>query len=92
MYVTWFIYITPVIPIGNTILLVGSSGFLWYNFLRAWLGDPGIIKMSEEERYQVFKQIYYTVTALLYHNFYIFMITRNVLNFKFRKYIWYLLS
>ncbi|CAG7704209.1 unnamed protein product [Allacma fusca] len=52
MYVTWFRYITPVVPLGQTVLLVGSSGLLWYNFLRVWLGDPGIINMSEDERYQ----------------------------------------
>ena len=53
MYVTWFLYITPVVPLSHTLLLVGSSLLLWYNFLRVWLGDPGIISMSEDERYKV---------------------------------------
>lgn len=49
----WFLYITPVVPLSQTIIMVVSSLFLWYNFLRAWRGDPGVINISREERFQV---------------------------------------
>ena len=28
------------------------STCLWYNFLKAWKGDPGIIKVTEDQRYR----------------------------------------
>lgn len=53
MYVVWFFYIAPEIPLYATVGFVSLSTLLWYNFLRAWRGDPGVIKMSAEERHKV---------------------------------------
>lgn len=53
MYVVWFLYIMPALPISDTVVFVSCSALLWYNFLRAWKGDPGVITVSEDERYKV---------------------------------------
>lgn len=53
MYVVWFLYIMPALPISDTVIFVSCSALLWYNFLRAWKGDPGVITVSEDERYKV---------------------------------------
>jgi len=38
-----------------TIFMVSCSSLLWYNFIGAWKGDPGVIKVSREERLEVFQ-------------------------------------
>jgi len=48
-------FIAPVLPVSDTVIFMLSSTFLWYNFLRAWRGDPGVIIIGKEERYQVAK-------------------------------------
>jgi hypothetical protein len=53
MYAVWFWFIAPVVPTVDTIVFVGLSSFLWYNFIRAWRGDPGAITLTEKERYKV---------------------------------------
>ncbi|CAL8079710.1 unnamed protein product [Orchesella dallaii] len=50
MYIVWFIYIMSSVPILDTIIFVSWSLVLWYNFLRAWKVDPGVIIVSEDER------------------------------------------
>ncbi|CAL8079688.1 unnamed protein product [Orchesella dallaii] len=52
MYVVWFMYIMSSLPLTDTIVFVSCSALLWYNFLRAWKGDPGVITVSEDERYK----------------------------------------
>ncbi|XP_049956340.1 palmitoyltransferase Hip14 [Schistocerca serialis cubense] len=52
MYVTWFVWIAPIVEVWITVLFVGSSLFLWYNFLRAWRGDPGVLSSTQEEKYR----------------------------------------
>lgn len=52
-YVTWMGYIAPVLPGITTILFLSSSCLLWYCFLKAWRGDPGIIRPTQEQRFRV---------------------------------------
>lgn len=52
-YVTWLAYITPNVSAVTTILFLASSGLLWYCFLSAWRGDPGIIRPTQEQRFKV---------------------------------------
>ena len=53
MYVTWFLWIFPVVGLMTTVLFVSCSLGLWYCFLKSWLGDPGIISASNEEKFRV---------------------------------------
>lgn len=52
-YVTWVAYIADTVSMGTTILFLASSGLLWYNFLKSWRGDPGIIRPTQEQRLRV---------------------------------------
>ena len=53
MYVTWIVWITPVVDPWLTLIFLGSSLLLWYNFIRAWRGDPGVLNNTQEEKYRV---------------------------------------
>lgn len=53
MYVVWILYIAPEVPLSATVLFIVMSVALWYNFLKAWRGDPGVIRMTTEERHKV---------------------------------------
>lgn len=52
-YVTWFIYIAPVVSIVTTVIFVASSCLLWYNFLKSWLGDAGIVPRNKKLQFRV---------------------------------------
>lgn len=52
-YVTWIAYIADTVSTTTTILFLISSGLLWYNFLKSWRGDPGIIRPTQEQRLRV---------------------------------------
>lgn len=52
-YVTWLGYIAPTVSTLTTILFLLSSCTLWYCFLKAWRGDPGVIKPTQEQRFRV---------------------------------------
>lgn len=52
-YVTWLGYIAPTVSTFTTMLFLLSSGALWYCFLKAWRGDPGVIKPTQEQRFRV---------------------------------------
>lgn len=52
-YVTWIAYIADTVSAGTTMLFLASSGVLWYNFLKSWRGDPGIIWPTQEQRLRV---------------------------------------
>lgn len=63
-YVTWIGYISPTVSSLTTILFLLSSCILWYCFLKAWRGDPGVIKPTQEQRFRVSSKeldIYYTI-------------------------------
>jgi palmitoyltransferase len=52
IYYTWFAYVTLVVSPLATVLFVLSSTGLWYNFLKAWRADPGIVRTSQEVKYR----------------------------------------
>ena len=45
-YVTWIVYILPFVSGITTATFLGFSGVLWYNFLRCWKGDPGLVNSN----------------------------------------------
>lgn len=51
-YYTWLVHVAPYAGFLTTLLYLSLSAVLWYNFLKAWRGDPGIIRTSEKERYR----------------------------------------
>lgn len=51
-YVTWLTYIAPIVSFVTTGGFLLSSSFLWYCFLKAWRGDPGIIRPTQDQRYR----------------------------------------
>lgn len=51
-YVTWLTYIAPIVSFLTTGGFLLSSSFLWYCFLKAWRGDPGIIRPTQDQRYR----------------------------------------
>lgn len=51
-YATWLFYIMPIVHSAATIAFLVLSTCLWYNFLKAWKGDPGIIKATEDQRFR----------------------------------------
>ena len=56
-YITWITYVMPQVHSLTTILFLCFSGCLWYNFLKAWKGDPGIIKTNEEQRFRAIVEL-----------------------------------
>lgn len=49
-YITWVVYIAPVVsPVVTIAFLVCSAG-LWYFFLKSWRSDPGVIRATQELR------------------------------------------
>lgn len=52
-YITWFIFFMPVVDMSTTLAFLCCSGVLWYCFLKAWKGDPGVIVATEEDRIKV---------------------------------------
>ncbi|KAK8391811.1 hypothetical protein O3P69_017445 [Scylla paramamosain] len=51
-YVTWVLYIHEYAGPSTTGLFFLSSLLLWYNFVRAWRGDPGVITADQAQKYQ----------------------------------------
>ncbi|KAG5883927.1 hypothetical protein JTB14_032150 [Gonioctena quinquepunctata] len=51
-YFTWLIYITPVTHILLTVAFLGSSGLLWYCFLKSWMGDAGVVSTSQQLQFR----------------------------------------
>lgn len=52
IYYTWFTYVTLVVSPLSTVIFVLSSTGLWYNFLKSWRSDPGIVRTSQEVKYR----------------------------------------
>uniref|UniRef100_A0A1Y1KH18 Palmitoyltransferase n=3 Tax=Photinus pyralis TaxID=7054 RepID=A0A1Y1KH18_PHOPY len=52
IYITWIIYIMPHTAIFLTLTFLSSSGALWYCFLKAWLGDPGVISTTKDLQFR----------------------------------------
>lgn len=53
VYVTWFVWIVPCIDFWATSAMLISSILLWYNFLKVWKGDPGIVSSTREEKFRI---------------------------------------
>lgn len=51
-YITWLVYITPIVPTVTTACFLVSSGGLWYFFLKSWRGDPGVIRPTMDQRFR----------------------------------------
>nr|XP_045618619.1 palmitoyltransferase Hip14-like [Procambarus clarkii] len=51
-YVTWVLYIHVYSGLKATGFFLVSSLLLWYNFMRAWRGDPGVITADQAQKYQ----------------------------------------
>lgn len=49
-YVSWAVFIWPVVDKYITILFIIANVFLSLSFLRLWKGDPGIIKLTHNQR------------------------------------------
>lgn len=56
-YAVWLIYIRPYVSAMTTFMFLILSTGLWYNFLKTWLSDPGIIKVNQDERYRTIIQL-----------------------------------
>lgn len=50
IYITWLFWITPVVNFFVSVLFFSSSGLLWYNFIKCWKGDPGVVAAPQEEK------------------------------------------
>ena len=51
-YITWLYFVTPYVHSMTTVFFLTMSMLLWYNFMKAWKGDPGLIKQTEDQRYR----------------------------------------
>ena len=51
-YLTWLYFVLPHVNSMTTMLFLFLSSVLWYNFMKAWKGDPGLIKQTEDQRYR----------------------------------------
>lgn len=49
-YITWFIYIGPVVSTLTSVAFLVSSSVLWRCFWKSWKGDPGVIFPTQEIR------------------------------------------
>lgn len=49
-YVSWAVYISTVVSAYATVAFVIVNIVLWLSFLRLWKGDPGIIKLTHNQR------------------------------------------
>lgn len=52
MYFTWVQYVQLFVSPMLTVLFFCASAGLWYNFLKAWRSDPGIVRTSQEAKYR----------------------------------------
>ena len=56
-YITWIIYILPFVSGLTTVTFLAMSGILWYNFLKAWRGDPGIVVATPDIQMRTIVQL-----------------------------------
>lgn len=50
LYVTWFLWITPVVSFLLSFTFISTSLILCYNFYKSWKNDPGYIITTREEK------------------------------------------
>ncbi|XP_028157492.1 palmitoyltransferase Hip14 isoform X2 [Ostrinia furnacalis] len=51
-YITWAVFVWPVVSAWASAAFVGCSGALWVTFLRSWRSDPGVITASKADKFQ----------------------------------------
>ncbi|KAH1026999.1 palmitoyltransferase Hip14 [Dendroctonus ponderosae] len=56
-YFTWFIYIAPAVGFMTTIAFLLSSALLWYNFLKSWLGDAGVLPTNKKLQFRTILEL-----------------------------------
>lgn len=57
IYYTWFAYVQIFVsPITTIMYVLGGTG-LWYNFIKAWRSDPGIVRSSQEVKYRTIVEL-----------------------------------
>ncbi|XP_076274210.1 palmitoyltransferase Hip14 [Rhynchophorus ferrugineus] len=56
-YFTWFIYIMPFTSMLTTLVFVSSSSVLWYNFLKSWLGDAGVVETNKKLQFRTILEL-----------------------------------
>ena len=50
-------YVIPFVSGLTTVTFLGMSGILWYNFLKAWKGDPGIVIATPDVQMKTIVQL-----------------------------------
>lgn len=58
-YITWAVFVWPVVSVAASAAFVASSGALWYTFLRSWRSDPGVITASKADKFRVCSIFFY---------------------------------
>jgi membrane protein implicated in regulation of membrane protease activity len=56
-YITWLFFVTPHVSAMTTLVFLALSVVLWYNFMKSWKGDPGLVKSSEDQRYRAIVEL-----------------------------------
>ena len=56
-YVTWLGFVMPHVDVLVTVLFLTLSVCLWYNFFKTWKGDPGCIKVTEDQRFRAIVEL-----------------------------------
>ena len=57
MYFTWLYYIYPYFNPLTSLAYMLLSLTIWYNLIKTWRTDPGVIKLSDDEKYRAIIQI-----------------------------------
>ena len=51
-YYAWLVHIHPFVGSVSTLTFLAGTSGLWYNLIKTWRGDPGIISASREDKYR----------------------------------------
>ena len=49
-YITWALFIYPYVEAYHSAAFFALSGCLWFNLLKSWRGDAGVIQTSHDEK------------------------------------------
>ncbi|CAG9765425.1 unnamed protein product [Ceutorhynchus assimilis] len=56
-YVTWLIYMAPMVSFATSVVFLSSSALLWYNFLKSWLGDAGVVLTNKKLQFRTILEL-----------------------------------
>ena len=59
-YITWALFIYPYVEAHHSAAFVVLSGCLWFNLLKSWRGDAGVIQTSHDEKMRTIVRYEYT--------------------------------